>query len=104
MSAERALTEERVWDALRKVVDPEIQVSVVDLGLIYDVQVNGGEVHVKMTLTTLGCPMSRYIAQRAHMAVAELEGVENVAVEVVWDPPWSPDRITPEGRKVLGLG
>jgi len=104
MSAERALTEERVWDALRKVVDPEIQVSVVDLGLIYDVQVNGGEVHVKMTLTTPGCPMSRYIAQRALMAVAELEGVENVSVEVVWDPPWSPDRITPEGRKVLGLG
>ena len=101
--AEAVLTAEHVWDALKKVMDPEIQVSVADLGLIYDVQVNGGEVHVKMTLTTPGCPMSRFIAQQAQMAVAALDGVEDATVELVWDPPWTPDRITPEGKKILGL-
>jgi len=100
---EAVLTTEQVWDALKKVLDPEIQVSIVDLGLIYDVQVDGAEVNVKMTLTTPGCPMSRFIAHQAQEAIAALEGVEDPSVELVWDPPWTPDRITPEGRKVLGL-
>lgn len=101
--AEAVLTAEHIWDALKKVMDPEMPVSVVDLGLIYDVQVDDGDVHVKMTLTTPGCPMSRFIAQQAQMTVAALEGVKDATVELVWDPPWTPDRITPEGRKMLGL-
>ena len=99
---EAVLTTERVWDALKEVLDPEIQVSIVDLGLIYDVQVDDAEVNVKMTLTTPGCPMSRFIAHQAQEAVSAVEGVENAAVELVWDPPWTPDRITPEGKKILG--
>ena len=99
-----SVTKERVLEALKKVQDPEIPVSVVDLGLIYDVQVNDGNVHVKMTLTAPGCPMARYIARQAEWAVTELEGVDDVVMELVWDPPWSPDRISPEGRKALGLG
>ena len=97
------VTRERVMEALKKVHDPEIPISVVDLGLIYDVQVNDGKVHVKMTLTTPGCPMARFIAQQAERVLAELEGVEDVVMELVWDPPWSPDRISPEGRRALGL-
>ncbi len=100
---EAVLTTERVWDALKKVLDPEIQVSIVDLGLIYDVLVDDAEVNVKMTLTTPGCPMSRFIAHQVQEAVSALEGVENAAVELVWDPPWTPDRITLEGKKILGL-
>jgi metal-sulfur cluster biosynthetic enzyme len=100
---EAVLTTELVWDALKKVLDPEIQVSIVDLGLIYDVSVNDAKVSVKMTLTTPGCPMSRFIARQAQEAVSALEGVEDAEVELVWDPPWTPDRITPEGKKILGL-
>lgn len=98
-----SITKEQVMEALRGVHDPEIPVNVVDLGLIYDVQVNDGKVHVKMTLTAPGCPMARFIAQQAEWAVAGLEGVENVEMELVWDPPWSPERISPEGRKALGM-
>ena len=98
-----SVTRERVMEALKRVHDPEIPVNVVDLGLIYDVQVNDANVHVKMTLTTPGCPMARYIAQQAESALAEMEGVEDVVMELVWDPPWSPDRISPEGRRALGL-
>jgi len=97
------ITEERVWDTLKKVVDPEIQVNLVDLGLIYEVKVDDKNVHVKMTLTTPGCPMSRFIAMQAQTAVSEMEGVDKAEVELVWDPPWTPNRITPEGRKALGL-
>lgn len=102
--ANTTITEERVWDVLKTVVDPEIQVNLVDLGLIYDVKVEGKDVHVKMTLTAPGCPMSRFIAMQAQTAVSEIEGVDNAEVELVWDPPWTPSRITPEGRKALGLG
>jgi metal-sulfur cluster biosynthetic enzyme len=101
--AEAVLTEEQVWDVLKNVMDPEIQVSVVDLGLIYEVQVEDSKVDVKMTLTTPGCPMSRFIAHQAQAAVAAIDGVDEAAVELVWDPPWTPERITPEGRKMLGL-
>ena len=101
--SQSAVTKEQVLEALKKVYDPEIPISVVDLGLVYDVQVNDGNVHMKMTLTAPGCPMSQYIAQQAEWAIAELEDVDDVQVEVVWDPPWSPDRISAEGRKALGL-
>ena len=77
--------------------------NVVDLGLIYDVQVAEGDVHVLMTLTAPGCGMGPYIAQQAEWAISEVEGVGDVNVEMVFDPPWNPEMITEDGKKLLGL-
>ena len=98
------ITREQVLGKLREVYDPEIPVNVVDLGLIYDVQVNDkNEVYVQMTLTAPGCGMGPYIAQQAEWSISELEGVEDATVEMVFDPPWSPDLITEEGKQLLGI-
>ena len=77
--------------------------NVVDLGLIYDVGLDDGDVSVNMTLTAAGCGMGPYIAQQAEWAISEIDGVEDVKVELVFDPPWSPDRITEDGKKLLGI-
>jgi len=97
------VTEEDVLEALKTVYDPEIPINVVDLGLVYEVKVNGGNVYVQMTLTAPGCGMGPHIAQQAEWAVADVEGVEDVQIEMVFDPPWSPDRISEEARASLGL-
>ena len=99
----QTLTAEEVYEALRDVYDPEIPVNVVDLGLIYGVEVDEGNVDVKMTLTFAGCGMGPYIAQQAEWRIAELDAVEDVNVELTFDPPWTPDLITDEGKKLLGL-
>ena len=97
------LTTEDVYESLKTVFDPEIPVNVVDLGLVYDVQVNKGDVYVQMTLTFPGCGMGPFIAQQAEWAVAEVEGVKDVNVEIVFEPPWSPERISEDGKKILGM-
>ena len=97
------ITREVVLEALKDVYDPEIPVNVVDLGLIYGVEVDDGDVEIKMTLTFAGCGMGPYIAQQAEWRIAEIEGVDDINVELVWDPPWTPDQITEEGKKMLGL-
>ncbi len=97
------LSRNEVMDALRDVYDPEIPVNVVDLGLIYSVEVDDGDVHVEMTLTAAGCGMGPYIAQQAEWRIAELDEVEDVQVDVVFDPPWNPDMITDDGKRLLGL-
>ena len=97
------VTKDEVIEALREVFDPEIPVNVVDLGLIYGLEVEDGDVQITMTLTFAGCGMGPYIAQQAEWRVAEVDGVEDVEVEMVFDPPWSPDLITEEGKKQLGL-
>jgi metal-sulfur cluster biosynthetic enzyme len=99
----KTLTREDVLEALRDVYDPEIPVNVVDLGLVYEVQVDGGDVDVRMTLTFAGCGMGPYIAQQAEWRIAEMDEVDEVNVEVVFDPPWTPDMITEDGKKLLGL-
>ena len=96
------VTKDVVLEALHDVFDPEIPVNVVDLGLIYGVEVDDGNVDVKMTLTFAGCGMGPYIAQQAEWRIAEIEGVEDVNVEMVFDPPWTPDQITEEARSFLG--
>ena len=103
MAETATLTREDVLEALKDVFDPEIPVNVVDLGLVYDVKVEDGGVDVKMTLTFAGCGMGPYIAQQAEWRLAELEAVEDVNVEMVYEPPWSPDLITEDGKKLLGL-
>jgi metal-sulfur cluster biosynthetic enzyme len=97
------LTVEQVYEALKDVYDPEIPVNVVDLGLVYSVEVEDGDVHVAMTLTAQGCGMGPYIAQQAEWRVAEIEGVEDVQVDVVFDPPWNPEMITEDGKRLLGI-
>ena len=93
-----------VREALKEVFDPEIPINVVDLGLIYGIEVDDeNKVEVTMTLTAAGCGMGPYIAQQAEWAISELEGVQDVNVDVVFDPPWSPDSITEDGKKLLGI-
>jgi metal-sulfur cluster biosynthetic enzyme len=89
--------------ALQQVIDPEINCNIVDLGLIYNVQITGTTVLVTMTLTTPGCPMHESIAHGVQMALLNLEGVEDARVEIVWDPPWHPDMMTDYGRARVGL-
>ena len=101
--AQSTVEKAAVDQALKQVYDPEIPVNVVDLGLIYDVQVNEGNVYVQMTLTAAGCGMGPQIAQQAEWAISELEGVEDVQVEMVFDPPWNPDLISEDGKKLLGI-
>ena len=103
MTTEQVLTKDEVIEALKEVYDPEIPVNIVDLGLVYDVEVSDGEVAIEMTLTAQGCGMGPYIAQQAEWRVAEIPGVEDVEVELVWDPPWSPELITEDGKRLLGL-
>ncbi len=102
MAAE-TLTKESVIEVMKQVYDPEIPVNVWDLGLVYNVSVSEGDVHVVMTLTAPGCGMGPMIAQQAEWAIADLEGVEDVEVEMTFDPPWSPDLITEDGKKLLGI-
>ena len=89
-------------EALKECYDPEIPINIVDLGLIYDVRVEAGKVGVKMTLTTPGCGMGQYIAGQAQSKILEIEGVEEANVELVWDPPWDPSKISEEGKKTMG--
>ena len=97
------VTKEEVMEALHDVFDPEIPVNVVDLGLIYGCDVEDNNVTVEMPLTFAGCGMGPYIAQQAEWRIAEIEAVEDVNVEMVFDPPWNPDLITEEGKLQLGL-
>ena len=97
------LTREEVLEALKDVFDPEIPVNVVDLGLVYDLAVDGNDVDITMTLTFAGCGMGPYIAQQAEWRVAEIEAVDDVNVEMVYEPPWTPDLISEDGKKQLGL-
>ncbi len=97
------ITEEKVLEALKEVRDPEIPVDIVNLGLIYDIEVSGKNVHLRMTLTTPGCGMGKTIAKQAEGAVKSV-GAKNVLVEIVWDPPWNPDMMSDEAKERLGIG
>ncbi len=97
------LDENDVLDALRQVIDPELGCNLVDLGLIYDIAIEGAKVTVRMTLTTPGCPMHEGLTQGAQNAVLNLEDVEEVDVQLVWDPPWDPSMMTEKGKKELGM-
>ena len=103
MAESAVVTVDEVKEALRDVYDPEIPVNVLDLGLIYDIQVGEGQVYVQMTLTAPGCGMGPYIAQNAEWRISEVEGVDNVEVEMGFDPPWNPEMITEDGKQLLGI-
>ena len=99
--------ESEVWQRLKTCYDPEIPVNIVDLGLIYSMAISpvdqGNRVDVKMTLTAQGCGMGGSIANDAQNKLLDIPGVKEADVQVVWDPPWTPDKISPEGRTLLGI-
>lgn len=92
-----------IREALRQIVDPELDCNIVDLGLVYGVAVEGAKVTVTMTLTTPGCPMHESIAWAVKRALLNLEGVEDAAVNIVWEPPWTPARMSDYGRERIGV-
>ena len=102
------LTEDDVRSALRQCYDPEIPVNIVDLGLIYDIRLaeapeNQQDVTVEMTLTAPGCPEHVNISAQVKARVEQLPGVRTAHVNVVWNPPWTPERLSPDARKQLGI-
>lgn len=92
---------EEIIEVLKTCYDPEIPVNIWDLGLIYDLRQEDGKVYIRMTLTALGCPIGPILAEEIRTKLLALGGVEDVEVEIVFSPPWTPDRLTEEGRLVL---
>jgi metal-sulfur cluster biosynthetic enzyme len=97
------IDEATIRETLRQVVDPELDCNIVDLGLVYGIAITGAKVTVTMTLTTPGCPMHGSIAWGVQSALLNLEGVEEVDVQLVWDPPWTPARMSDHGREGTGV-
>ena len=97
------INEDTLREALRQIVDPELDCNIVDLGLVYDIAINSASVTVTMTLTTPGCPMHKSIAGGVKCALLDLAGVEEVEVQIVWEPPWTPARMTEHGRHRTGV-
>ncbi len=103
--AQRAVTEGQVYDALKKCMDPEIPVNVVDLGLIYGVKIGSGkDVDIRMTMTTRGCPLHDTLVSDVKRYVGKIAGVGSINVEIVWDPPWTLEKMEPAVREKLGFG
>lgn len=104
------ITKEKVLERLKTVVDPELNVNIVDLGLIYEVKISKSkkgealqDVLIKMTLTTPGCPLSMFFEEWVTEAVKKIKGVKNVKIDLVWEPVWNPDKMTEEAREKVGL-
>ena len=96
-------TEKDVRNALKTVKDPELNLDLVVLGLVYDIEVEGGSAKATISLTTPMCPAAEQIVEDARAAVAGVDGVEDAEVELTFDPPWTPDRISPLIRSALGI-
>ncbi len=103
MSTSNLINEEIIYEALKDVYDPEIPVTIVDLALVYGVEIKDNDVKVNMTLTFAGCGMGPYIAQQAEWRIAEIEEVDDVEVDIIFEPPWNPDMISEDGKKELGI-
>jgi metal-sulfur cluster biosynthetic enzyme len=96
---------EQIFDALRVVEDPELGMDIVELGLVYDVEVaDEGKVKVTYTLTSIGCPVGPMIEQEISETIASMDGVSEVESDLTWDPPWSPDKMSEDAKFVLGFG
>ena len=97
-------TKEEVVDALRGVEDPELGMDIVELGLLYDVEVEGPKVKVIHTLTSMGCPVGPMIQENIDEIARSMPDVEDVEVELTWDPPWSPEKMSEDAKFILGFG
>jgi metal-sulfur cluster biosynthetic enzyme len=97
-------TREEVVDALHLVEDPELGMDIVELGLFYDVEIEGSKVKVTHSLTSMGCPAGPMIQEDIRNVVANLEDVDEVELELTWDPPWTPERMSDDAKFILGFG
>ncbi|HET8794672.1 MAG TPA: iron-sulfur cluster assembly protein, partial [Nitrososphaeraceae archaeon] len=99
------ITKDQVYFQLKKCMDPEIPVNIVDLGLIYGVEIKKErDVDIKMTMTTRGCPLHNTMVNDVKKSVSKINGIGNINVEIVWDPPWSIEKMDPKAREMLGFG
>lgn len=94
---------EEVHDAIRVVIDPELGMSVVDLGLVYGVEVSGGVARITYTLTSMGCPVGPMIEEQFKAIAGGLPGIEHVECQMTFDPPWSPEKMSEEARAAMGM-
>jgi metal-sulfur cluster biosynthetic enzyme len=97
-------TKQDVFEALRAVEDPELGMDIVELGLLYDVEVEGPKVKVIHTLTSMGCPVGPMIQENVDQIVRSMPDVEDVEVELTWDPPWTPEKMSDDAKFILGFG
>jgi metal-sulfur cluster biosynthetic enzyme len=97
-------SKEEVLEALRQVEDPELGMDVVDLGLVYEVELEGSKAKVLYSLTSMGCPAGQLIAQDMDRVTREVPGIEDVDLELTFDPPWTPDRMSEDAKFILGFG
>ncbi len=100
------VSERDVWDALKKIIEPEFGVNIVDMGLVYGVDVENDEVKVRMTLLSMGCAgcsIMRLLPEQVEERLKAIDGVKNARVELTFDPPWIPERMSEDARKSLGL-
>ena len=101
----KSISQEQVYSVLRKCMDPEIPVNIVDLGLIYGVNINdSNDVDIEMTMTTRGCPLHDTLVSDVKRYIGKIDGVGNINVSIVWDPPWNIERMEPSVREKLGFG
>ena len=98
------VTKDDVFEALHQVEDPELGMDIVELGLLYDAEIEGPHVKVIHSLTSMGCPAGPMIQEDIHRVVSELPGVEDVEIELTWDPPWTPERMSDDAKFILGFG
>ena len=97
-------TREEVVDALRQVEDPELGMDIVELGLMYDVEVDGPKAKVTYSLTSMGCPVGPFIQEEIERVAGEVPGIEEVEADLVWEPSWSPERMSDDAKFILGFG
>lgn len=99
------ISSQQIFEQLKTIVDPELQVNIVDLGLIYDIAIDDkkGLVEITMTLTTPGCPLSFVFQEWIPEAVRKVEGVKEVKIDLVWEPSWNPDKLSDDAKEVLGI-
>ena len=96
------VVETRVLEALREVIDPELGLNVVDLGLVYGLDIENSHVRLQLTMTTPACPLGEQIVTDAEDRLLAVEGVNDVRVDLVWEPPWSPERMSEDAKRALG--
>ncbi len=97
------VTEESVYEAIKEIIDPEIGINIVDMGLIYDVDINDTTIDITMTLTSPGCPAGGQLVNGTQHVTQQLDGVEEVNVSVVWTPRWTPELMSEEAKDELGI-
>lgn len=99
----KKITEETILEVMSDIYDPEIPIDIVNLGLVYSIRVDGSNVFINMTMTSPGCPAAGQIVSEAKYLVEEIEGVDEVNIEIVWDPPWDPSKMSEAAKESLGM-